>query len=129
VHGFDDRQFTGTIARVNPAANAMTRQVEVLVNFDKGQQLPGIAGLYAEGQVEVSASEGLALPESAIVRDGDQTFAWQVKGGMLHRVPLTLGERDRRSGDTTVLAGLAAGDVVLRYPTTALRDGQPANLP
>jgi hypothetical protein len=48
---------------------------------------------------------------------------------MLHKVLLQLGERDRRSGDTTLLAGLAAGDMVLRYPTTALHDGQPAQLP
>ena len=33
IHGFDDRDFTGKITRVNPAANATTRQVEVLVSF------------------------------------------------------------------------------------------------
>jgi RND family efflux transporter MFP subunit len=129
IHGFENRAFSGTITRVNPAANAVTRQVEVLVDFDKGEKPPGIAGLYAEGQVEVSASEGLALPENVIVRDGDDAFAWQVKDGHVHKVKLKLGERDQRSGDTALLEGLAAGDVVLRYPTTALHDGQPAKLP
>jgi RND family efflux transporter MFP subunit len=129
IHGNESRQFAGTITRVNPAANEMTRQVEVLVEFDKGQQLPGIAGLYAEGQVEVSQSEGLALPESVIVREGDDAYAWQVRDGAVHKTPLELGERDRRSGDTALLAGLVAGDMVLRYPTTALHDGQPAELP
>jgi RND family efflux transporter MFP subunit len=129
IHGYEDRQFEGTVTRVNPTANAMTRQVEVLVEFARGQQTPDIAGLYAEGQVEVSQSEGLALPANAIVRDGDDAFAWQVKDGALRKARLTLGERDRRSGDTTVLGGLAAGDMVLRYPHGNLHDGQPAALP
>jgi RND family efflux transporter MFP subunit len=129
VHGNEGHSFTGTITRVNPAANATTRQVEVLVEFDKGQQPPGIAGLYAEGQVETSSSLALALPESVIVRDGDDAYAWQVKDGKLHKAALQLGTRDARSGETPVLKGLAAGDVVLRYPTTALHDGQQAKLP
>jgi RND family efflux transporter MFP subunit len=129
IHGNEGRSFNGTITRVNPAANSTTRQVEVLVEFDKGQQLPGIAGLYAEGQVETSSSLALALPESVIVRDGDAAYAWQVKDGKLYKAALQLGPRDARSGDTPVLKGLAAGDVVLRYPTTALHDGQQAKLP
>ena len=129
IHGSDGRQFAGTVTRINPAANAMTRQVEVLVDFAANQQPPGIAGLYAEGQVQVSQSDGLALPESVIVREGDDAYAWQVRDGRLHKTMLQLGARDPRSGETALLAGLAAGDRVLRYPTTALHDGQPAELP
>jgi membrane fusion protein (multidrug efflux system) len=129
IHGFEGRTFNGTITRVNPAASAMTRQVEVLVSITSGQQPPGIAGLYAEGQVETTHSEGLALPASVIVRDGDNAFAWQLKDGKLHKAPLKLGERDARSGDTVLVSGLAAGDKVLRYPTTTLHDGQAAQLP
>jgi membrane fusion protein (multidrug efflux system) len=129
IHGGEDHPFTGTITRINPAANQMTRQVEVLVDFTSGQQPPGIAGLYAEGQVEVTHTDGLALPANAIVRDGDDAHAWVVKGGKLVKALLKLGARDERSGNTTVLAGLAAGDQVLRYPNSALHDGQPAKLP
>jgi RND family efflux transporter MFP subunit len=129
VHGFEGKSFTGAITRVNPAANAVTRQVEVLVGFANGQQLPGIAGLYAEGSVETSHSEGLALPASVIVRDGDAAYAWVFRAGQLHKAALQLGERDPRSGDTVLQGGLAAGDKVLRYPTTTLHDGQPATLP
>jgi RND family efflux transporter MFP subunit len=128
IHGIEGKQFNGTITRVNPTANAVTRQVEVLVSFARGEQPPGIAGLYAEGQVESSQTEGLALPASVIVRDGDNAFAWVVKDGKLHKTPLQLGDRDARSGDTVLRAGLAAGDKVLRYPGTNLHDGQPVTL-
>lgn len=124
VHGIEDREFEGSITRVNPSANSMTRQVEVLVSFAKGQQPPGVAGLYAEGRVETAQREGISLPSNVIVRDGDSAFAWKVQDGRLHKTPLKLGDRDPRRGEYIVLSGLAAGDQVLRYPTTSLHDGQ-----
>jgi membrane fusion protein (multidrug efflux system) len=39
-------------------------------------------------------------------------------------VAVKLGERDPRSGEFPVLAGLAAGDRVLRNPGSTLVDGQ-----
>lgn len=125
VHGFEGREFRGSIARVNPAANAMTRQVEVLVNFAAGQQPPGVSGLYAEGRVEIAQRQGLSLPAGTIARDGDAAFAWKVAGGKLHKTALKLGDRDPRSGEFIVESGLAAGDTVLRYPNSALHDQQP----
>jgi membrane fusion protein, multidrug efflux system len=128
VYGFEGKAFTGTITRVNPAANEMTRQVEVLVGFSSGQQQPGVAGLYAEGRVETRQSEGLSVPANVIVRDGDNAFAWRLSGDKLNKVPLRLGERDARSGEFVVQAGVAAGDKLLRYPSSALHEGQSARL-
>lgn len=125
VHGFESQEFNGKITRVNPTANATTRQVEVLVSFAQGQQQPGVSGLYAEGRVEVAESQGHSLPPAIIVRDGDNAFAWKVNGGKLQKATLKLGERDPRSGEYVVLSGVADGDQVLRYPNTSLHDGQP----
>lgn len=124
IHGYGSQEFTGLITRVNPAANATTRQVEVLVSFSEGQQRPGVAGLYAEGRVETRQVEGLSLPADIVVRDGDDAYAWRVQEGKLQKVRLTLGERDPRSGEYVIKAGLAEGDAVLRYPTSTLHDGQ-----
>ncbi|MEO8309194.1 MAG: efflux RND transporter periplasmic adaptor subunit [Pseudomonadota bacterium] len=128
IHGYEDKDFSGRITRINPAANSTTRQMEVLVSIDSGQQQPGVAGLYAEGRVETLHAEGLSLPADLIVRDGDNAFAWRVQGGKLHKVKLVLGDRDARSGEFVIKDGLAAGDVLLRYPTSTLHDGQAAQL-
>jgi membrane fusion protein, multidrug efflux system len=128
IHGYADRDFSGTITRVNPAANASTRQVEVLVSFAEGQQQPGIAGLYAEGRVETRQAEGLSLPADIVVRDGDKAFAWRMHERKLKKVALTLGARDPRSGEFVINGGLAAGDQVLRHPTGVLHDGAPVQL-
>ena len=124
IHGFADRDFTGTITRVNPAANAMTRQVEVLVAFDDAKQQPNVSGLYAEGRVETRRTAALTLPPTAVVREGDAAFAWRVKDRVLQKVSLSVGDRDPRSGEFVLTGGVAEGDTVLKYPATTLQNGQ-----
>ena len=124
IHGFSDREFIGTVTRVNPAANVTTRQVEVLVSFDDAKQQPNVAGLYAEGRVETRSAASLTVAGASVVREGDKAFVWRVNAGKLQKVMLTLGERDARTGEFALKAGLAAGDKVLRFPNVTLKDGQ-----
>jgi RND family efflux transporter MFP subunit len=125
IHGFGGREFTGKVTRVNPAANITTRQVEVLVSFDDAKQQPNVAGLYAEGRVESRSMSTLALPMATVVREGDNSYAWHVKDGKLHKAAVTLGERDARTGAYVVMAGLNEGDQVLRFPNVNLKENQP----
>ena len=122
INGYGDQTFTGAVKRIDAAADPTTRQVAVIVSFDKGT-LPSVSGLYAEGHVETSSTAALMVPAVALMRNGDHTFAWRVQGGTLKKTELTLGERDPRHGDYAVLKGLANGDEVLRNPNTTLKDG------
>lgn len=126
IHGFAEKDFSGQVTRVNPSANATTRQVEVLVAFEDKNQRPEVAGLYAEGRIETASSAALMLPTAAVVREGDNAFAWRVKDGLLKKVKVDLGTRDARTGEFAVQAGLEEGDRVLKYPSSTLHDGQPA---
>ena len=128
IQGFADTDVAGTVTRVNPTANAATRQVEVLVHFDDPKQQPGVTGLYAEGRVETRSAETLTVPAASVVREGDSVFAWRVRNGTVQKVKLDLGVRDARTGQYVVNGGLAAGDSVLRHPGSSLKDGQPAQL-
>jgi RND family efflux transporter MFP subunit len=124
VNGYGDQEFLGKIRRVNPSANPTTRQVEVLVDF-VGEKQPKLAGLYAEGRVATETRSSLTIPASAVVRDGEKASAFRVKEGKLQKVPLTLADRDARTGDYLVRAGLAEGDQVIRHPSAMLKDNQP----
>jgi membrane fusion protein (multidrug efflux system) len=128
IHGFEDRDFTGTVTRVNPAANVTTRQVEVLVSFADDKQKPDVAGLYAEGRVETTSVAALMLPAASIWREGDLSYAWRVKDGKVPKVKLELGNRDTRTGNFRVSNGLGEGDRVLRFPASTLKDGQVAQI-
>lgn len=123
VNGYGEQEFIGKVMRLNPAANATTRQVEVLVSLAGGKQ-PGLSGLYAEGRIESGSVSALMIPASTLLRDGDKTWAWRVVDGKLLKQALVIGERDPRRGDFVVKSGLTAGDKVLRSPGANLKDGQ-----
>jgi RND family efflux transporter MFP subunit len=123
INGYPGQSFNGKVKRVDPAANSVTRQVEVLVEFaDKHR--PGVAGLFAEGRIEAATTAALMIPESALVKQGDDAFAWKIKDKALVKARLAIGARDARSGSWQVQNGLVSGDMVLRAPSSAFRDGQ-----
>jgi len=127
VNGYGDQLFQGVVRRIDPAANAVTRQVEVLVGFVDNAQ-PRVAGLYAEGRVDAASANALMLPESALVKVGDNNYTWRIKDKTLARVSLVVGARDSRTGNFEIKQGLSAGDVVLRAPTSNLKDGQKVDM-
>jgi membrane fusion protein, multidrug efflux system len=124
VNGVASGDFAGRLRRIEPTANATTRQVELIVDFTKPADAPRVAGLFAEGRVETGGAQALLLAEGAVQRAGEAAFVWRVDGQRLRKAVVTLGERDSRSGELPVLAGLAAGDRVLRRPGSTLVDGQ-----
>ncbi len=123
INGYPQTEFAGTIRRIDAAANATTRQVEVLVAF-AGSEAPRVAGLYAEGRIESGTTRVLTVPESSVLRAGDNTQVWRVQAQVLQKVVVQLGERDPRRGEYPVITGLADGDRVLRNPAGTLIDGQ-----
>ena len=123
VNGYQGQSFSGKVTRVDASANAVTRQVQVLVAFADATQ-PRVAGLYAEGRVEAETTSALMVPPSALIQAGDSTYVWRIKGAALAKVPLTIGSRDERSGNWQVLSGLASGDRVVRVPGSGFKDGQ-----
>jgi RND family efflux transporter MFP subunit len=127
VNGYGAQEFSGSVKRINPAANANTRQLEVLVQFSGGKQ-PQLAGLYAEGYLQAAAKAALMVPAVALAHEGDKVFAWRVKGNMVHKVSLVLGDRDPRLGDFVLRSGLDVGDQLIRNPTSGLKDGQKVQL-
>ena len=128
INGYAGQEFRGTVKRVDPSANEVTRQVEVLVAFAPNSQQPRVSGLYGEGRIESESSPALMLPEGALVRAGDKAYTWRLKGNALNKAELVVGVRDPRTGNYEVRSGLAAGDVVLRNPSSAFKDGQKIEL-
>ncbi|MES2949404.1 MAG: efflux RND transporter periplasmic adaptor subunit [Pseudomonadota bacterium] len=127
INGYGGQEFRGKVTRVDPSANDVTRQVEVLVSFNGATQ-PRVSGLYAEGTIETNSVKAVTLPESVLVKAGDKASVWRVKGNVLNRVELTLGSRDPRTGNYEVRSGLGEGDIILRNPSSSFKEGQSAEL-
>jgi membrane fusion protein, multidrug efflux system len=112
VRGYPGQQFVGKIARVAPAADPVTRQIQVLVDIpNPGGKL--VAGLYAEGRVSVEKREALVAPLSAIDTSGDQPSVLRVKNNVVERVVVATGVRDERAEIVEITNGLAPGDVLV----------------
>ena len=123
VNGYAEQEFQGVVKRIDPSANDVTRQVEVLVGFVNNVQ-PKVAGLYGEGRIDSDVKSALMLPESAVVKSGDKVYAWRLKDKKISKVVLDVGVRDPRTGGYEVRNGLVAGDQVLRTPSSTFKDGQ-----
>lgn len=121
VNGYPGQQFTGEVTRINPQANEQTRQVQVFVSLHNTQQF--VAGLYSEGYIAVDRQQALMLPPGALLREGDQTFVWQIKADKLVKQLVQIGSRDPRYGTIEVLSGVAIGDEILRHPQGQLKEG------
>jgi RND family efflux transporter MFP subunit len=123
INGFDKSDFAGKVRHVDASADAVTRQVAVIVDFAPGTA-PKVAGLYAEGRISSGESQALLLPEATIVKEGDKAYVWRLASGVIHKAPVTLGERDARLGNVVIASGIATGDRLLRTPGSTLVDGQ-----
>jgi RND family efflux transporter MFP subunit len=123
INGYGEQEFQGVVKRIDPAANDVTRQVAVLVGFANGNQ-PKVSGLYGEGRIDSDTKAALMLPEGALVKAGDKAYTWRLKDKTLTKADLVVGLRDPRTGNYEVKSGLAAGDLVMRNPSSSFKDGQ-----
>jgi RND family efflux transporter MFP subunit len=123
VNGYGQTELNGRIRRIDAAANAVSRQVAVIVDF-VGTERPPIVGLYAEGRVDTQTRKALMLAEETLVREGDKTSVWRLEAGKVHKQLVALGERDPRSGRVVIASGLKPGDRVLRSPGSRVSEAQ-----
>jgi len=127
VNGLGATDFAGKVRRIDAAADATTRQVEVLVDF-VGDARPRVSGLFAEGRIQAGGAEVVTVPEGSVVGSGEDAFVWRVQEGKLQKQKVALGERDPRRGTFVLRAGLNEGDKILRSPGSTLVDGQAVEL-
>lgn len=112
VRGYGDQKFEGSIARIAPAADPVTRQIAIIVDIpNPGGQL--LAGLYAEGRVSSEERDALVVPESAIDTSGDRPTVMHVKDGKAERVAISIGLRDDVHEVVEAATGLVDGELVI----------------
>jgi RND family efflux transporter MFP subunit len=113
VTGYPDRTFVGTITRINPTADPMTRQVRIYAEIpNKGNSLVG--GLYAQGRVASVMKSVLSLPSDAIDRKTITPAVLKFHNGIIERTVVELGTLDEKNNRIEIVSGINPGDTVLR---------------
>jgi membrane fusion protein (multidrug efflux system) len=111
----------GTIASVDPVLNPETRAATVraiLANGDRRLK----PGMLLTVRIEAAARTAPAVPELAVVGEGDESFVFVVEGGKAKRVPIKTGVR--QDGVIEVTAGLRAGQRVVTEGVVKIAQGQ-----
>lgn len=125
--GVEGRRFAGSIARINPAVDPLTRQVRITATVPNPEGAL-VAGLFAEGRVTTDTARGLAVPYTALDLRGAAPALTVLRQGRTVAVTPRLGLRDEARELIQVLEGLVAGDTVLLGATRGLAPGTPVRV-
>jgi len=127
VNSDSDETFEGRIARVNPAVDSITRQVQIHVTVPNDNRALA-AGLFAQGRVVVHSAHGLAIPLTALDPRSSTPEVRRVRAGRAERVAVTLGIRDDLAERVEVTQGLHPGDTLLVGASLEIPAGSPVRI-
>ena len=128
LDAYPSETFRGRVARIDPLADAGTRQVGVYVELANPTGRV-IGGTYARGSINTGAgvaTSQVVIPATA-VRDADVQGAGAhvlvVQSGRVAKRLVTLGSRNGATGTVAILSGLEAGEKVIATSGSALKLG------
>lgn len=121
------------VRRIDPAAftkisalGIEEQRVYVVLDFAAGQRVPPNLGHAFRIVAEVgvwATPETLTVPLGTLFRDGTGWAVFRIEDGIAHRRPVEVGRMTSESAE--VVAGLAAGDMLVLYPSDTVTDGTP----
>ncbi len=127
IRGLANEVVTGTIERLSPTADPITRQVTIFVTLpNTGGRL--IAGLFAEGRVDAETRRGVIVPAGAVDETGPTATVTRIRDGKAARVTVTLGIRQSDTELIEVRSGVAEGDVLILGAAKTLAPGTPVRV-
>ncbi|WP_230312403.1 efflux RND transporter periplasmic adaptor subunit [Paracoccus lichenicola] len=125
----DRPPMRGTVTEISPLVDPATGTVTLRVGIDDGDGDTALLGAAVRGHVDIAANAGIAVPWTALMRDGDRPAVWRLDGeNRVSLVPVTIGHF---ANDVVYLSGgIRAGDVVvgagsqLLYPGRQVRQAE-----
>ncbi|HUD91549.1 efflux RND transporter periplasmic adaptor subunit [Sphingobium sp.] len=120
-----DRPFNGTIATIDPVIDPATRAVKVraiLPNPDKALK----PGMLLTVSVLARQRQSLAVPELAVVGDGDERFVFVLEDRTAKRTKVETGIR--QNGQVEITGGVKPGQKVVTEGVVKLTDGMTVRL-
>lgn len=121
VDGYPGMQFTGTVEKIQPAIDPLTRTFKVTIGVDNHDERLK-PGMLARAEIEVGMHRNaLIIPKSALLEEEAKYFVVAVRKNKADRVEIVPGYRD---GDKVeVLSGLSDEDQVVIEGAYGLAQG------
>ena len=120
------KTFEGKVFAVNPLVDAAGRAIVIraLVRNPDTSLRPG---MFARVRlITRDSQDALAIPEQAIVPQGDEQYVFKIADGRAVRVKVDVGQR--RDGKVEIVKGLEPTDMVVTAGHLKIRDGVPVTI-
>lgn len=121
---YPDKTFEGTIFRVHPTIDAMSRSFRAEVRISNGSELLR-PGMFARSFIDMGQEEAFVVPANAVLlQEGtNERYIFVVENGVALRKPVILGQR---FDDRFEIAGgdLKEGDSLITDGQARLNNGQ-----
>lgn len=106
-----DKKFTGKVTFVSPTLDPNTRTAKARIEISN----PDLAlkpEMFGTALLSEALDDRLAIPETAVMRSGDRTYAFK-SGDDNRLIPVLIATGARGDGWVEVITGLAEGDKVV----------------
>ena len=131
LDAYQDWTIPSHVINIVPTADRQKATVRVRIGFDQldPRILPdmGVKVSFMDDRPREPATAAtrpaVRVPTEAIMKEGDTTFVWRVNDDSVERVAVRTG--GERNGQTEVLSGISAGDVLVGKPVSGLAEGAP----
>ncbi len=122
LEALENKELPGTVEEIVPAADPATRSYIVKIGLPNPDGTQLRSGLYGKVRFIVGQRNTLAVPQAAVVQQGQLVGVFVVDQSGMAR--LRLVKTGRVAGDRIeVLSGLNNGEEIISEDTTAVRDG------
>ncbi|OAT79844.1 hypothetical protein A6M21_15365 [Desulfotomaculum copahuensis] len=112
--------FTGVLTNISPAADPVTKAYPVKIEIDNANHILK-PGMFAEVDLPRDRQKSLLVPRDAVVKDGDKSYVWVLKDGVVNRREVKTGDSD--GTNIVITSGLTAGEDVVTAGQETLQDG------
>lgn len=119
LNAYPGQRWTGRVSVVSDAVDPATRtlHVRVILPNEDGQIKPGLFGAI---RLLRSSAQGILVPSSAVIREGDSAYIFVSRGnGRFVRSDVKLGRAV--DGTLEIVSGLNAGDTIVSDGALLLR--------
>ena len=130
LDAYPDLKIPAHVISIVPTADRQKATVRVRIGLDQldPRILPdmGIKVSFFEDGAQPAMKNALLVPENAIVRQGEASYAWVVRDGKVEKRAVKTGAA--QDGQVPVSEGLAGGESIVVDAPKRLRDGAAVEL-
>jgi RND family efflux transporter MFP subunit len=120
IDALPDRPFMGTVRRIVPSGDPVTRRYEILIALPSDHAL--LPGMFGRAEIVMGDSPAITVPRKAVLRQGGLDGVFVVGPGQTARFRWVRLGREW-NGLVEVTSGLGKGETIITQAGDSLRDG------